>query len=116
MCEREWKLGDVLLNEVIVSSNERTIKIYRDDKEIFSNDTYIPDEILMVTMSDTSGDRLFQTNGGHFDPGGCDGLRSSRKSTALIMPHLPQVVSIYAGVSIFYSSKIFIVYIDYFLV
>lgn len=96
-CEREWKLGDVVMNANIVSSKERRIRVFRENAELFSNDSYIPNEMLMVTLSDKTGDYLFQTNAGKFDPGGCHGLRSSRKSTALAMPVNSQIVEIQAG-------------------
>ena len=97
LCDRNWTVGTIVMNAVVVASDEREIKVYRENLEILSNDTYVPDEILLVTLSDTSGDILLQTSGGHFDPGGCGGLRSCRKSTALTMPHSGEMVTLYAG-------------------
>jgi hypothetical protein len=106
MCEREIKLGEVIMNANVVYSKERHVRVFRDNVEIFPESSYVPNEILMVTLSDKTGDFIFTTNAGKFDPGGCDGLRSSRKTTSLVMPVDSEQVSIQAGNTILHTSYI----------
>jgi len=96
-CERDFRPGAVVMNEETVQSDKRHIIVEREGERLSSNDTYVSGEVLQVSLSDTTGEYLFECTYGEFQPGGCEGHRSCRKLSALVMPSEGEIVSIWAG-------------------
>eukprot|EP01041_Mallomonas_annulata_P005202 gene5202-10412_t len=85
-CGRAMTVGQVIMNSRVVESNERFVQVFRGDVELHTHDSYISGEELLVTLSDTSAQFVFEVVNGAFQPGGCDGRRSDKKLSKLIVP------------------------------
>jgi hypothetical protein len=87
-CSRSLLPGEIIMNNVVLLSDERHLIITRNGEEIQSGSQYIPGETLQVMLSDTHNQYLFETDFGRFLDGGCEGKRiANHKTTAdIIMP------------------------------
>jgi hypothetical protein len=104
-CDRSFLPGEIVMNEETILSTDRRIQVFREKDELKSNDIYNNHEIIEVTLSDVSGDILFETDGKIID-GGCDGKRSTKHKIFLEMPSSNENVRIWAGIMSFSSSPI----------
>ena len=77
--------GSIIMNNEAINDNERFIKVYRDNKEIHSGDSYIPGETLTVKLSNNQGQNVFEVQNAKFDSGGCSGSRSASRESKLII-------------------------------
>jgi hypothetical protein len=100
-CDRSLVVGEVIMNEVIVYSELRSIKVLRDGSDISSSGLYYPGEKLTVQLSDTTKQYVIETANGQIENGGCEGRRIADKNNIiLVMPELDadgSEVSVWAG-------------------
>lgn len=96
-CERSFRPGEIIMNEMTIESNERNITIYRGKKELNSLSYYYSSEVLTVSISKTGGDIIFQVENATFINGGCDGKRTSKNSQSIKLPSTNSIVKIWAG-------------------
>jgi hypothetical protein len=79
-CDRPLAENEVIMNELVYKSQERRIIVKRDDVELNPSNSYIPGEVLIVTLSEgvQGSQHVFETSpNAMFILGGCDGLRSA---------------------------------------
>jgi hypothetical protein len=85
-CDRELKVGNIIMNEEVRESDSRVIEVFRENKKLESNrDTFIPGEILTVRISDAGNQYVFEISGNEeakFAKGGCKGKRIADKPKA----------------------------------
>ena len=77
------------MNNRVITSNERSVHIYRDGVELSSGDAYIPTETLTVSISEAKDQYVYEITNGHFERGGCNGLRIADRPKVLW--HLPDI-------------------------
>lgn len=85
-CDRKLVVDEVIMNQAVVLSAERQIKVFRGSTELKSEiDQYIPGEELSVTLTDMGkSQHVFETSpNARFQNGGCEGTRIA-KSPALL--------------------------------
>jgi len=94
-CDRSLTPGTVIMNRRAVQSEEGRVRVFRGssfEHELKSHDLYVSGEQVTVRLelggSDADAEVVFETNGGSFPAGGCDGRRSCRFSSVLQMPVL----------------------------
>jgi hypothetical protein len=85
-CDRELKVGNIIMNEEVRESDSRVIEVFRENKKLESNhDAFIPGEILTVRISDAGNQYVFEVTGNEeakFVKGGCKGKRIADKPKA----------------------------------
>lgn len=117
-CDRLVQPGSVIMNEVVVLSSERQVRVHRSfytesgDKimeEVGSSDSagmYYPGEELTVTVTDDhsgslSAEFLFETSreGGRFlaEDRGCRHTRTNINSQILTLPQFKTEVKVWVG-------------------
>lgn len=100
-CDRGLAVGEVIMNEAVIVSKERTVKVYRnDDQEVKSGEEYYPGENLQIAISSIENQFVIETSGGKIYNGGCNGKRQSNKGRVLwMMPKGDKAVEVsaYAG-------------------
>jgi hypothetical protein len=97
-CDRSFRPGEIVMNEITVESEERTIEVSRGNKLLASSDTYYPNELLKLSLSEATGDIIFQVDNGTIVSGGCQGIRTCKNQQSLKMPGGGgAVVRIWAG-------------------
>jgi hypothetical protein len=75
-CDRPLAVDEIIMNEPVVLSPERTVVVYRGTQEVRINSQYTPGESLTVEISEHNGQTVFETiPGSSFKSGGCNGLR-----------------------------------------
>lgn len=84
-CERSLTAGEVIMNDVVIVSDERSLKVYRnDDQEMLSGDEYYPSEKLQVAISNNENQFVIETSAGKIYQGGCNGRRQANKGRVLL--------------------------------
>lgn len=96
-CERSFRVGEIVMNENTVESDERAIIVQRGNKVLEPLSLYYPKELLKVSLSVASGDIIFQVENATFVDGGCQGRRTCKNHQSLLMPSEPVGVKIWAG-------------------
>lgn len=100
-CDRALSAGEIIMNDEVVVSDERHVRVYRDTVELSNNSVYIPLERLLVELSDPAGQYVFESLAATFEGGGCNGHRfsSSTKKAYIVLPAVDSCpeVSIVAG-------------------
>jgi hypothetical protein len=98
-CDRSFRAGEIVMNEITVESEERFIEIYRGNKILESQSEYYPNEVLKVALSQSSGDIIFQVENATYvsGVGGCSGTRSCKNQQMITMPSESIGVKIWAG-------------------
>lgn len=88
LCKRSIKVGEVIMNEEIIESNQRSLIVTRNDVELQTGDIYIPGETLQVKISDPSYQYVYEVSkNAKFEKGGCGGTRvANKKIVNLIVP------------------------------
>jgi hypothetical protein len=101
-CDRSFRSGEIVMNEVVVESDERSVEVYRGNKLLKSSDLYYPNEVLKLSLSEVSGDIIFQVENATIVGGGCQGTRTSKNMQMIKMPEEggDAVVRIWAGESV----------------
>eukprot|EP01035_Chromulina_nebulosa_P018505 gene18505-24222_t len=77
------------MNYEVVQSNDRVIQVYRDEEQVDNLSIYQPGETLIIKLSDTTGQYVFETSKGEFAHGGCNNKRftsSKIKNAQLTLP------------------------------
>jgi hypothetical protein len=90
-CKRQLKLGEVIMNEEVVESNERTVDVYRKNLKLISNsDSFTAGEQLTVKISNSQHQYVYEISGNteaRIIDGGCNGKRKAdRPEIQIIMP------------------------------
>jgi hypothetical protein len=96
-CDRSFRAGEIVMNEITVECGERFIEIYRGNKLLESQSEYYPSEVLKVALSQSSGDIIFQVENATFVTGGCGGTRSCKNQQMITMPSERIGVRVWAG-------------------
>lgn len=82
-------VGEIIMNAEVEISDERSVQVYRGQELLANNSVYIPGEVLIVDISDKTGQYIFEQHNSDFLSGGCEGKRflgSAKKQTKLIAP------------------------------
>lgn len=81
-------VSQIIMNNAVVASDERVLKVFRGTEELVSGSVYHHSESLTVSISDTHDQFLFEAIGGaKFEKGGCEGKRiADKKQAVLKMP------------------------------
>jgi hypothetical protein len=90
-CDRPLVAGEVIMNQEVELSNDRTILVYRDGIEIKSGDEYILGEKLTISITELkkTNQYMFESStNAKFEGGGCDGIRSAKTKPTLILPSI----------------------------
>ncbi len=76
-CSRSLKVGEIIMNEEVVQSEERNIKVFRDNgEEVFNGAKYRAREKFIISLDDTRGQYVYEvSHPGKLVDGGCDGRR-----------------------------------------
>lgn len=88
------------MNEKAILTNERFVRVFREEEELVSGKTiYVPDEVLTVQISDSTGQFVFESSHAEFIGGGCKKKNRVNKNHAVLkMPESGTVnVTIKAG-------------------
>jgi hypothetical protein len=86
------------MNNAVVASDERTVKVFRGTEELVSGSIYHHSESLTVSISDTHDQYLYEATGGaKFEKGGCEGKRIADKKQAILKMPLTGDEEIVAG-------------------
>jgi hypothetical protein len=87
-CDRELVEGEIIMNEAAILTNDRFVRVFRDDKELASHSSvYVPGEILTVQLSDSTGQFVLEGQHAEFVGGGCKKKnRMNKNHAALKMP------------------------------
>lgn len=97
-CNRNLEDGEIIMNAAVITSDERHVRVFLDEEELFSGDFYRPGDQLSIMISDESGEFLFETNTyGEFSAAeneksavGCQGRRAlGRKGSSARMVVAP---------------------------
>lgn len=70
-CDRQLDEGEIIMNEAAIMTNERSIRVFREDKEVSTGSVYVPNEILTVQISDSTGQFVLEAHHAEFANGGC---------------------------------------------
>jgi len=90
-CDRPLVAGEVIMNQEVELSSDRTILVYRDGIEIKSGDEYILGEKLTISITELkkTNQYMFESStNAKFEGGGCDGIRSAKTKPTLILPSI----------------------------
>lgn len=75
------------MNNVVAESSERSIQVFRNSEQLFSNAIYVPGEVLSIVLSDISGQYVIESSvPGSFEEGGCEGRRVTESPASITMP------------------------------
>ena len=74
-CTRSITAGTSIMGKSAISETSRQITVKRGSTFLSSGDSYTPGEQLEVSISDTSGQYVFELNQGSFQGGSCTGSR-----------------------------------------
>ena len=88
-CSRKLFVGQVIMNNKAVASDERYVRVFRGTNELKSGDVYQPSESLTISISDTKPQYVYEVSegGAKFEKGGCEGRRIADKpKVTLVMP------------------------------
>ena len=88
-CSRKLFVGQVIMNNKAVASDERYVRVYRGTKELKSGDVYLPSESLTISINDAKPQYVYEVSdgGAKFEKGGCEGRRIADKpKVTLNMP------------------------------
>jgi hypothetical protein len=85
-CIRKMEEGQIIMNNRVVSSEDRTVQVFRGDEQLSSGAEYFPGEELSVVLSDVTAQFVFETTRGEFENGGCNGRRFIESPAKLILP------------------------------
>lgn len=99
-CDRQLEEGEIIMNEKAILTNERFVRVFRDDQELVSGKTvYVPSEVLTVQISDSTGQFVLEASHAEFVGGGCKKKNRVNKNHAVLkMPESGSVnVSIKGG-------------------
>jgi len=99
-CDRQLDEGEIIMNEAAILTNERQVRVFREDKELPSGAAvYVPKEILTVQISDSTGQFVLESQHAEFVGGGCKHKnRVVKNHASLKMPESGTVnVTIKAG-------------------
>jgi len=99
-CDRQLDEGEIIMNEAAILTNERHVQVFREGTELVSGQAvYVPNEILTVQISDSTGQFVLESQHAEFSGGGCKHKnRVVKNHAALKMPESGTVnVTIKAG-------------------
>lgn len=100
-CERGLTVGEVIMNEAVMVSNERSVKVFRnDDQVVLSGEEYYPGEKLQVAISSIENQFIIEASGAKIYGGGCHGKRQANKGRVMLtLPEADEAgeVRVYAG-------------------
>ena len=90
------------MNNHVIESDEREIKVFRGDTELKTGDVYFASESLTESIDVAKNQYVYEVNedsGAKFEKGGCGGTRrADHKQAVLIMSDTPsKPVTIIAG-------------------
>jgi len=85
-CERKLEIGQVIMNSIVADSEERIVKVYREDRELNSGDVYIPGERVKIHISNNQDQYVFEAKNAIFEKGKCGGVRTDKDGGYLILP------------------------------
>lgn len=90
-CRRELRVGELIMNEEVVLSEDRVVEVYRDGAALRSNyDHFVLGETLTVKISTTNDQYVYEVSGNkeaRFVNGGCNGRRiADKKEVQLDLP------------------------------
>lgn len=81
-CDRPLLAGEIIMNNMVISSSERLLVIKRDGKTLTSGDEYVPGETLEVSLTagERNGQQVYEcSKNAKFQKGGCEGTRFAKK-------------------------------------
>lgn len=98
-CDRELIEGEIIMNEAAIATNERHVRVFRDETELTSSSVYVPSEVLSIQISDSTGQFVLESQHAEFVGGGCKHKnRVVKNHASLKMPESGTVnVTIKAG-------------------
>ena len=88
-CSRKLFVGQVIMNNKAVASEERYVRVFRGTKELKSGDVYQPSESLTISINEAKHQYVYEVSegGAKFEKGGCEGRRIADKpKVTLNMP------------------------------
>ena len=85
-CGREMKAGEIIMNNAVEPSEDRSVQLFRGSESMVSGASYLPGETLTVVLSDVSAQFVIETTAGAFEEGGCNGRRVISSPAKLTMP------------------------------
>ncbi|GMH60127.1 hypothetical protein TrST_g8366 [Triparma strigata] len=87
-CSADLVVGGVGMNGLAISSTARTVSFSRDGTPLVcGTDTYVPGEVLTLSISSASNRYLFEVSGGALISGGsCSGRREDSNNLSVTMP------------------------------
>lgn len=90
-CSRSLVVGQVIMNEEVIESTERSLTVLRGDQELSSGAAFVAGESLTIKISNSANEYVFDANSGaQFVEGGCNGRRiANAPSASLVMPSTP---------------------------
>ena len=111
-CDRPLLEGEIIMNNMVVASSERTIVVKRDGKPLKSGDEYIVGETLEVSLTEGErhGQQVYEcSKNAKFQKGGCDGIRFAKKPIGIleISKLAKDAVKIVSGVFYDYDTGVF---------
>jgi hypothetical protein len=87
-CDRQLKVGEVIMNEEVQLSDDRHIEVFRDSQPLTSNkDSFILGEVLTVKVSNPLNQYVYEISGNSeakFLKGGCEGKRIADKPQVIL--------------------------------
>ncbi len=104
-CQRLLVVDEIIMNQPVIQSEERSIVVSRKGTPLKSGDFYIPGELLEVALKEgqrSGAQHVFEVTGtgALFDRGGCESKRSTKeKSTLIISATTTDTIHITAGSS-----------------
>ena len=98
-CSKPLTVGTVIMSGAAVSSSTNSLIVTRGAQILSSGSTFIPGELLKVSLSSTILDYLFETSGASFVSGSCTGqVRVANAPATLQIPSTGSSdISIWAG-------------------
>jgi hypothetical protein len=87
-CDRQLKVGEVIMNEEVQLSEERHIEVFRDSQRLTSDkDSFILGEVLTVKVDNPLNQYVYEVSGNSeakFLKGGCKGKRIADKPQVIL--------------------------------
>ena len=97
-CYRKLVKGTVIMNSLTLESDERWLRVFKDNVELKSGYELSGGESLEVRISNAQDQYVFESNVNGFIDGGCDGKRTDRDGSIFKVPDTPSSqVLIWAG-------------------
>jgi hypothetical protein len=83
-CSRSLKVGEIIMNEEVIQSDERTVKVFLENgDEVPSGSKYTKGQKLIVSVDNTRGQYVYEISGpASFVDGGCNGRRIANEEEA----------------------------------